>query len=35
VQSNGGAQLIVERSMYWNANSIAWASGTNAFGTRF
>jgi hypothetical protein len=28
------AQIVVERPMYWNANGVAWAAGTNAPGTR-
>jgi hypothetical protein len=35
VRSAGGAQLVVERSMYWNAGGVSWANGTNAFGTKF
>lgn len=28
------AQLVVERAMYWNAQGIVWAAGTNAIATR-
>jgi hypothetical protein len=28
------AQLVVERSMYWNATGQFWAAGTNALGTK-
>ena len=28
------AQVVVERPMYWNANGVTWAAGTNAPGTR-
>ena len=28
------AQIVVERPMYWNANGVRWAAGTNAAGTR-
>jgi hypothetical protein len=26
--------IVVERSLYWNANGQIWAAGTNATGTR-
>ena len=29
-----GAQIVVERAMYSNANGVFWAAGTNALGTR-
>lgn len=35
VQSAGGppfAQLVVERSTYWDADGVVWAAGTNAMG---
>jgi hypothetical protein len=35
VQAAGGAQLVVERSIFWNANGLTWAAGTNAMGTKF
>jgi hypothetical protein len=28
------AQIVVERAMYWNAEGVPWAAGTNAMGTR-
>ena len=28
------AQIVVERAMYWNANGVGWAAGTNALATR-
>jgi len=28
------AQIVVERAMYWNANGVAWAAGTNALATK-
>lgn len=28
------AQIVVERAMYWNADGVAWAAGTNALATR-
>jgi uncharacterized repeat protein (TIGR01451 family) len=28
------AQIVVERAMYWNANGVVWAAGTNALGTK-
>ena len=28
------AQIVVERPMYWDANGVRWAAGTNAMGTR-
>jgi hypothetical protein len=29
-----GIQIIVERSMYWDANGIFWSGGSNATGIR-
>jgi hypothetical protein len=36
IESTGtpAAQLVVERAMYWNAEGVNWAAGTNAMGTR-
>ena len=36
VESLGAApaQVVVERAVYWNANGVAWAAGTNALATR-
>jgi hypothetical protein len=28
------AQIVVERAVYWNANGVTWAAGTNALATR-
>jgi len=28
------AQIVVERPMYWDANGVMWAAGTNAVATR-
>jgi hypothetical protein len=33
--TSGPGQLVVERSMYWTANGIGFAAGTNAIGTKF
>ena len=36
VESTGPtpAQIVVERAMYWDADGVRWAAGTNALGTR-
>lgn len=36
IESLGAApiQLVTERAMYWNANGVVWAAGTNLVGTR-
>ena len=36
VESLGGtpAQIVVERAMYWNANGIAWAAGSDLLATK-
>jgi hypothetical protein len=28
------AEIVVERALYWNANGVAWAAGTNALATK-
>jgi hypothetical protein len=28
------AEIVVERPMYWDANGVTWAAGTNAAATR-
>jgi hypothetical protein len=28
------AQIVVERALYWNANGVVWAAGTNALATK-
>jgi hypothetical protein len=28
------AQIVVERALYWNANGVVWAAGTNAIATK-
>jgi hypothetical protein len=28
------AQIVVERPMYWDADGVSWAAGTNAMATR-
>ena len=28
------AQIVVERAMYWNADGVTWAAGTNALATK-
>ena len=28
------AQIVVERALYWNANGVGWAAGTNALATK-
>jgi hypothetical protein len=33
--TSGPGQLLAERSLYWTANGIGFAAGTNAFGTKF
>jgi hypothetical protein len=32
ITSEQGLPLAVERSMYWNANGIFWAGGSNGMG---
>jgi hypothetical protein len=36
IESSGTtpAQIVVERSMYSNANGVSWAAGTNALATK-
>jgi hypothetical protein len=33
IESTNGVNIAVERSLYWTANGIFWAGGTNALGT--
>jgi autotransporter-associated beta strand protein len=33
IEVTNGVAIAVERSMYWNANGVFWAGGTNALGT--
>jgi autotransporter-associated beta strand protein len=33
IEVTNGIPIAVERSMYWNANGVFWAGGTNALGT--
>jgi hypothetical protein len=30
IQVTNGVAIAVERSLYWNANGVLWAGGTNA-----
>jgi hypothetical protein len=34
IEVTNGVPIAVERSLYWNANGIFWAGGTNALATR-
>ncbi len=33
IEVTNGVPIVVERSMYWNANGASWAGGTNALAT--
>lgn len=33
IDVTNGVPIAIERSIYWNANGIFWAGGTNALGT--
>jgi autotransporter-associated beta strand protein len=33
IESTNGVNIAVERSLYWTANGVFWAGGTNALGT--
>jgi hypothetical protein len=33
IDVTNGVAIAIERSIYWNANGIFWAGGTNALGT--
>jgi hypothetical protein len=35
IRVTNNVPIIVERSLYWNANGIFWAGGSNAPATRF
>jgi hypothetical protein len=34
VEATNGVEIVVERSIYWDAAGVTWAGGTNVVATR-